>query len=90
MAQIFPLSEHLGAKGVNAWINGVVAFSNGDCRLRIGETKVPVIHAHDLVQYITEFVPSKAVRDVEKAISVLAELVSNGCPAAGVATTTCT
>ncbi len=88
-AQIFPLSKHFQEKGVNAWINGVVAFTNGDSKLRIGESKVPVIHAYNLVDHITEFVPNRAVRDVEKAINVLAELAGKD-PAAGAASATCT
>ncbi len=88
-AQIFPLSKHFQENGVNAWINGVVAFTNGDSKLRIGESKVPVIHAYNLVDHITEFVPNRAVRDVEKAINVLAELAGKG-SAAGVVCTTCT
>lgn len=89
-AQIHPLSKHFEAKDIRVWINGIVAFSNGECRLRIGESsKIPVIHAYDLVQYITEFVPKKAVRDADKVINILAELAGKT-PAAGVASNTCT
>jgi hypothetical protein len=89
-AQIHPLSKHFEAKDIRVWINGIVAFSNGDWRLRIGESsKIPVIHAYDLVQYITEFVPNRVVRDVEKAINVLAQLAGKT-PAAGVASIACT
>jgi hypothetical protein len=88
-AQIHPLSKHFESKDLRVWINGIVAFSNGDCRLRVGESsKIPVIHAHDLVHYITEFVPNRAVRDADKVINVLAELAGKG-SAAGVVCTTC-
>lgn len=76
-AQIHSLREYFDSRGVRAWINGVVVFTNTDCRLQTGESKIPVIYAGNLVQFITEFVTEKPFRNVAHATDALAGLVNN-------------
>lgn len=45
--------------------------TDSDSQLRIGASKSPIVHTYDLTDHITEFVPDKAVRNLEKAIDVL-------------------
>lgn len=77
-AQIHVLSKYLGSKGVRAWINGLVVFTNSDCYLRVEESRFPVMNAEQLVQYIIEFTPERPVRNVGHAVRVVAGLVDNG------------
>jgi len=74
-AQIHSLREYFDSRGVRVWINGVVVFTNTDCRLQTGESKIPIIYASNLVQFITGFVPARPIRNVVQATGAISGLV---------------
>lgn len=74
-AQIHSLREYFDSRGVNTWVNGIVVFANTDCRLQTSESKIPIIYASNLVQFITGFVPARPIRNVVQATGAISGLV---------------
>jgi hypothetical protein len=67
------LRKYLSAKGVNAWVQGIVVMANPRCRLFVRTVSTPVLTLADIVPYILRFSPAHratglriAVRELER------------------------
>lgn len=80
--QVWALSEALRARGVRTWVEGVVAFSHPEARLRLYDTpKVPVLKAEEVPAHLLDFVPKRPLRDRAAVVAALSVLIATPTPA---------
>lgn len=62
-SQIFPLKEYLASRGINAWINGVVLFTNPESALKLHITgKISILRSANIKRSIEEYQPRYTYR----------------------------
>ncbi|MBU9710578.1 nuclease-related domain-containing protein [Evansella tamaricis] len=63
--QVFILSKYLKENGVNAWVEGVVFFSNPKATVNVsGSNQVPVLtSSYRLKSHISDYVPRKPINE---------------------------
>ena len=77
---VYALRQHLAAKGIKNWIEGIVVFSHPECSLKVENTAVPVLPLSGLANYIRTYRPKWAPRSPDEVMRTLIELTRNDLP----------